>query len=336
MIKRTIYTQSYQLFVFLLLPFLFGFLSCSTDDEKGNYLSIYVRYCRETFKDDFQRYITQIQYLFFDEDGILQHVASLKRGIDPDLQHLSPILPYGRYTLVAIANCEKHTVCNYEVGTTCLEEVTLAICLQQPGSLQGDSDPIYWGILPFEYTDNNPNNYICDLSNIHCRLRVTVRWANHLPAYRQGYSLHLYNVPGVYCLSTAYRIKLLSDTDADPYDSTPLQIVHSFPETDDTRLFHHSKKVDMYYTELNAEFVTYRYTDDRMPSFCVYHGKEAMMKEIDLTRFFRIQGWQPSRIAEQTFHVLMVIHPQTDKVTVSSFSQSDMAGWFDGGSISVK
>lgn len=335
MIKRTIYTQSHQLSVFLLLLLLLGFGSCNTDGEKVDNLSIYVRYCRETFKDDFQRYITQIRYLLFDEDGVLQHVSSLQRGVNPDLQHLSPALPYGRYTLIAIGNYDEHTVCDYKVGATRLEELTLAIRLQQPDVLQGDCDPICWGILPFEYTANKANDYICDMSNIHCRLRVTVRWANHLPEYRQGYSLHLYNVPGVYGLSPAYRIKLLSDANADPYDSTLSQIVHSFPETDDTRLLHHGKKVDMYYAELDAEFVTYRYTDDRIPSFRMYHGEEAMMKEIDLTRFFRIQGWQPSRIAEQNFHVLVVIHPQTDKVTVSSFPQSDVAGWLDGGSISV-
>jgi hypothetical protein len=67
----------------------------------------------------------------------------------------------------------------------------------------------------------------------------------------------------------------------------------------------------------------------------VYHDKEAMMKEIDLKRFFRIQGWQPSRIAEQAFHLLVVVHPQTDKVAVSSFPQSDGVGWLDGGSISI-
>ena len=91
MIKRTIYTQSHQLSVFLLLPLLLGFGSCNTDGEKVDNLSIYVRYCRETFKDDFQRYITQIRYLLFDEDGVLQHVSSLQRGVSPDLQHLHRI-----------------------------------------------------------------------------------------------------------------------------------------------------------------------------------------------------------------------------------------------------
>jgi hypothetical protein len=96
--------------------------------------------------------------------------------------------------------------------------------------------------------------------------------------------LHLYNVPGVYGLSPAYRIRLIPDADADPYESTLSQVVHSFPETDDTRLFHHDKKVDMYYAELDAEFVTYRYTDDRIPSLRVYHDKEAKMNSIYLFR----------------------------------------------------
>lgn len=335
MIIQKVHTQSYQLSVFVLLALFLGFESCETDEENGDNLTIYVRYCRETFKDDFQRFITQIRYLFFDEDGILQHVVLLQRGIDSDLQHLSPMLPYGRYTLVAIGNCEEHSDCEYKVGFTHMEEVTLAMHLRQAGDLQGDCDPMYWGILPFEYAANKPNDYICDMSNIHCRLRVTVRWANHLPGYRQGYSLQLYNVPGVYGLSPAYRIRLIPDADADPYESTLSQIVHSFPETDDTRLFHHGKKVDMYYAELDAEFVTYRYTDDWIPSLRVYHDEEAMMKEIDLARFFCIQGWQPSRIAEQVFHLLVVVYPQTDKVTVSSFPQSDGVGWLDGGSISV-
>ena len=161
-----------------------GFESCETDEENGDNLTIYVRYCRETFKDDFQRFITQIRYLFFDEDGILQHVVLLQRGIDSDLQHLSPMLPYGRYTLIAIGNREEHSDCEYKVGFTHMEEVTLAMYLRQAGDLQDDCDPMYWGILPFEYAANKPNDYICDMSNIHCRLRVTVRWANHLPGYR--------------------------------------------------------------------------------------------------------------------------------------------------------
>ena len=161
-----------------------GFESCETDEENGDNLTIYVRYCRETFKDDFQRFITQIRYLFFDEDGILQHVVLLQRGIDSDLQHLSPMLPYGRYTLIAIGNREEHSDCEYKVGFTRMEEVTLATHLRQAGDLQGGCDPMYWGILPFEYAANKPNDYICDMSNIHCRLRVTVRWANHLPGYR--------------------------------------------------------------------------------------------------------------------------------------------------------
>ncbi|MFA7141090.1 MAG: FimB/Mfa2 family fimbrial subunit [Proteiniphilum sp.] len=177
-------TQSYQLSVFVLLALFLGFESCETDEENGDNLTIYVRYCRETFKDDFQRFITQIRYLFFDEDGILQHVVLLQREIDSDLQHLSPMLPYGRYTLIAIGNREEHSDCEYKVGFTRMEEVTLATHLRQAGDLQGGCDPMYWGILPFEYAANKPNDYICDMSNIHCRLRVTVRWANHLPGYR--------------------------------------------------------------------------------------------------------------------------------------------------------
>ena len=96
MIIQKVHTQSYQLSVFVLLALFLGFESCETDEENGDNLTIYVRYCRETFKDDFQRFITQIRYLFFDEVGILQHVVLLQRGIDSDLQHLSPKLPYGR------------------------------------------------------------------------------------------------------------------------------------------------------------------------------------------------------------------------------------------------
>ncbi|MFY9597473.1 MAG: hypothetical protein WAP53_03680 [Dysgonamonadaceae bacterium] len=67
--------------------------------------------------------------------------------------------------------------------------------------------------------------------------------------------MHLYNVPGVYGLSPAYRIRLIPDADADPYESTLSQVVHSFPET-----------------------------DDRIPSLRVYHDKEAKMNSIYLFR----------------------------------------------------
>lgn len=323
--------------------FLLLFLSaCSVLDEREVCCEeggIYIRYIRNiAVGDRYRIYIKSSEHFLFDKQGVLVS-HSVPTG-KPEELYFVPKLPDGAYTLLVVGNRSTSTRLKYTLGITKLSEMLMSIGTEHTSNYFSNGDRLYWGILPFEMKQGKPNRHFCDMSNIHCRMRVTVKWKNNLPRFKGQYTLQLRRV------SESYRMRLhpqvpkitlnaFPKPEWPPFVSTKEQVVHSFPWIIQEKTVTHRLYRPMSSAKLDGKFVTMRYDDNLIPSFCVFSGGTPLMKEIDLTRFFREVKWIPSKIPEQVFHLLIEIDPTNDSVIVSAAGDMNVVDWQDGGTIGV-
>lgn len=331
-------TSFVRVFTGVLLCSLF--VSCSVVDEREICCEdggIHIRYVRNTSMGDRYRvYIKSTEHFLFDKNGVLIS-ASTPTGRSEEL-YFVPELPDGKYTLLVIGNRTEQTLFRYSIGVTKLSDMLMSISSERTDQYFANGDRLYWGILPFEMKQGKPLQKICDMSNIHCRMRVTVKWKNNLPKSQGQYTLQLRRVPQSYRMnlhSTEPKIVLNPFPKADwpPLISTKEQVVHSFPEIVQEKTITHRLYRPMSSAKLDGEFITIRYDDHLIPFFCVFKGSTPLMKEIDLTRFFREMRWIPSKIPEQVFHLIIEIDPTTGSVTVSAAGEMNVVDWQDGGTL---
>ena len=79
---------------------------------------------------------------------------------------------------------------------------------------------------------------------------------------------------------------------------------------------------------LTADLQTYRYTDNTQLLFRIWAGNEPLIREVNLTEFFRQMSISFSRNIRQEFSLLITI--DGDDISVSFTGVSD---WEDGGTI---
>ncbi|WP_329903460.1 FimB/Mfa2 family fimbrial subunit [Porphyromonas pogonae] len=317
---------------------------CSTDDDRDvccEGVDISIRYVRRVAEGDRYRiHIHHSEHFIFDSHGILFSHTIVTR--QPQELHFKPtVLPYGKYTLLVVGNRSTRTAFPFTVGKTRLSEMLMSINTREQGSADAyytNGDALYWGIQDFEMTRNRTAHYICDMSNIHCLMRITVKWKRQLPSQPGLYTLQLREVPRAYRMSLHPRVpKIVMNTFSDPkeplFTSTVTQVVHSFPLILGDNPVTHRLHVPISSAMLDAQFMTLRYDDNSIPLFRVLKDGVPLMKEINLKRFFEEMKWVPSRIPEQIFHLIIEIDPVTGSVTVTASGNLSVLDWQDGGTI---
>lgn len=249
-------------------------------------------------------------FLFSGDDGRFLRELPTMPG-RPERVDLSG-LEEGYYGMIAVGNLDDYgeidglaeTVQNLRFGATDFFRETRAL---------SHGDQLYWGAKRFHMVAGEANEYVTELSNIHCHLKVMVEWEG-LPPGGGNYYLQL---SGVY----------------DGYNFFPGDAWYLgerlFPEYNG-ELRSAVEESSLLSMSLQAEFVTLRYTNEKIPSIRVWHGSCAETDLIDLKPVFRQWGWYPDTTPAQEYELHMLIY-RDGSVKLSPSLDVGVNDWTDGG-----
>ncbi len=322
-------------FIFLVgLIVLSLLLACNIDDDRDiccEGICIDFRYSKGG-GDVFPQFISSMRHFVFDESGVLLHVIE---GDETNLQRLSfASLPVGSYSLITLANLGEATdLGNPLTGVTRKSEFLLKLNAPRADGYMANGDKLYWGVLDFVSEHNKQHCYLCDMSNIFCRLTVTVRWRDTQPVGDTPFTLQLREVPGQYALDNDHSYAILVSGENSSTVSTDTRVVHRFPLVNEeaSTLLDHRVEAPRLAGRVRARFITLRYTDDRIPLLRVYRDNAPVMKEIDLSKVFRSWKWEVSNNIEQDYEIEIEI--LDDGTVIVSSGDAQVLDWIDGGSI---
>ena len=324
------------LFLCLLLG---GFLSgCAMEDERDlccEDVTIRFRYSKGD-RDLFPQYITSLRHFLFDADG------KLLRTIDDPQSPKQTLrlgqMPEGAYELVSVANLADAS----HLNPTTRRELELLLHKPHTGinagidDLQANGDPLYWGAISFESVRNERHTYLSDLSNIHCRLIVTVRWEGRQPQGETPFLFVIRGVPQRYSLvrERAHAIEVAPFEQAlEPFSrGTHL---FPYPYSDPGQLVTHAVEAPYLAGRVRAEFRTLRYTDEVIPYLQIYRsGAPILSKEIHLKEPFRLWKWAVTENIEQVYEIDLTIL-EDGTVVFNPGGRAKVLDWIDGGTIGM-
>lgn len=317
---------------------------CSLDDPRDACcnLSNGMRYVyRPHFIDEFSQHISSMRHLLYDSEG--NFIREMEPG--SDIQYHTLAIPAGRYMMVNLGNQSDRSeliqsddghVSQLTLESTALHDgkwlpsslSSLRIGSSDSGIALSNTDELFWGVSEFEI---DSQGYISDLgfrrryddygwpvtemNNIHCHLRVKVEWFNMPPGYGD-YELELSGVPSRYSLDPTLS------ADADRY-VVPVS----------NRTSSHRLTIPLLGFELDADFVTLRYTDSDIPTLRIYYKGEQISPDIDLQRAFTAWGWWPSAVHVQEYAISVTLY-SNGKADVTPLIEGIVNDWIDGGSFS--
>ena len=315
--------------LFYLLSLLTLASSCQMLDERDlccyNVQLIY-RYHR-LGKDELSTRVQTMKHFLFNSDGVLQEVYNVSGTA---VKRLELVIPSGDYTIISFANVEDPSFFKaFVVGQSKMSELELYIDNLNPEGYQDNSERLYFAYRNFRVAKSGVKYYMVDCTHAHNILTVNVRWKNQSPPPNNKYTMELTNVPGNYQFPIQHWVALGEvESDATLPESTTATVVHAIPQHLEQDVHHQVQARFKANGNLVGSFITYRYTDERIPSYCLYGDNGALMKVIDLAKFFRQVGWKLTLNLEQVFDITITI--DGDKVYVSA---TNIADWEDGGTI---
>lgn len=300
----------------LLLSCLVLCLSCSLEDSRDACCEVNTVRFRYLYRDAdrFGEYISKVRYFLFDGQGCyLREMEPLP--CCPARVDISG-LEAGSYTLVGVGNLEG---CGSPEGHAegGLEAFRLALDNYRPDIPEAfrSGDRLYRGECAFTLVPGGVNDFLGEMSNVHCVLRVRVEW-ELAPPFSDGYHYHLEGVgTGMeLCGSRAAAIG-----------------VHRFPPVEGYG-GRTVEDVPLRRFALDASLVTLRWTDGDIPSFRLYRGDVPVTKVVDLEPIFHRWGWYPSKAPVQEYEIRMTVH-QDGSIEVNQGIDVDVGDWEDGGTI---
>ena len=150
------------------------------------------------------------------------------------------------------------------------------------------------------------------MNNIHCHLEIKVVWDN-MPEYIGDYEMELENVHAGYSLCPERSQQAGGFTVPACGEKRP-------PTGYACRCARRSSL---------REFVTLRYTDERIPTFRLWFGSEQITPDIDLGRAFRTWGWYPSNTHVQQYRIQVKIFGD-GRVEVTPWLDTSVEDWVNG------
>ena len=332
--------KSFQRFLERMYSFLLPLVAmilllsaCSTDDYYDiccDDLCIDFRYSRGA-KDVFPEYIKNMRHFLFSAEG------RFLKEIEADKSHLQHLhiehIEEGSYKIVTLGNSSAVSHLSALVPKqTNLDDFLLTISNQRSDDKQNDSDPLYWGVCSFLYKRNTTQRYLCDMSNIHCLLTVSVVWKDTQPQ-ADDFIMQIRGVSGTYNLSPEHSS--VQYVLGDNLQSIPTidRVVHRFPYVyeDISRLVVHRKEVPRLAGRVKATIRSLRYTDTSVPYFQLLNmdGTPAM-REIHLLKPFKEWGWKISDNIEQNYEIEIALYDD-GKIVVRPGGEANILDWIDGG-----
>lgn len=301
-------------FLPVLLCLLLG--SCSLEDDRDLCCEVNRVRFRYLYRDTdrFAEYIGTVRYFLFDGEGCYLREMKPEEGTPESVSIAT--LPPGSYRLVAVGNLDDWGSLKgfAEEG---LEAFHLVIDGYHPSvpDAFANGDRLYWGECPFTTVAGASNDFLGEMSNVHCVLRVRVEWSG-LPEFADGYRFRLEGV-GTGMELCGSR----SDTIG----------VHCFPPVATYRgcLV---EDVPLRRLSLDASLVTLRWTDGEIPRFRLYHGDTPVTKEVELGPVFQTWGWYPARAPVQEYAIRILIRPD-GSIQVNQGIDGSVSDWEEGGTI---
>lgn len=259
------------------------------------------------------QHVSQITDYVFNAANTLIEIHQRKR--QQELAYAGLQLAPGQYSLVSWGNAkDATTVVPAQIGVTRLDEMMLYLdhlaatarpVGDAPLAIHANADKLYYGACSLEVKPRGVSHARIDMAHSHCRLGITVKWKRGAPPDTQTYHMELRNIAGAYRFGSGKH------------------------EPGSTRV-NHRLNTEMGITRsVRGEFVTLRLATADHPIFCLYADGKAVIKEIDLHKFFTTMQINLDRNTRQEFDLVMEVHPD-GAVIVSSVKVSD---WQEGESI---
>ena len=281
-------------------------------------------------RNEIPDYVDTMNEYLFDANGILRQVRLLEG--DSLLAHELTVPP-GTYTLVSWGNLDgRSRIAPAIIGQTRLPENRLE---------HNDSDfsPLESGQGVCQYQENNePLYYASDIlvvphsgiirkrintTHAHALLRVTAKWLRDVPANTKDFAFTLRGIPAAAGFDVAERVNTSVD------NRTGEQGTYAIPRMDETPLCDHRADASMRPNRtVTGDLITYRYTDNTRLLFRIWAGDRPLIREVNLTEFFRAMSIPFTRNIRQEFSIVITI--DGDNISVSFAGVSD---WEDGGTI---
>lgn len=288
---------------------------CSLEDERDECCYQIRLHYHETVDgvDLFQQDIKSMRHLLYDSEG------RFVRWIDSPASHPQDVdisdLESGAYTVVTVANATDKTLFeNYDQLSTFRLIHNARYQDSAKDDDYGNSDELYWHMTGFTI-NGSPQVIDCPLSNIHCHLHVRAAWKG-VPRQVGQWTMRLYDV------YTGYQTGEVGLTVRDR--DFPAQVSAMCTQRVGTSVFNF---------ELECEFITFRWTNEVLPTLQIWCDDEPVTKGMDLAKAFQEWGWYPDRAQIQEYWIDLTIHDD-GSVDMRQGGSLGIRDWIDGGTIS--
>ena len=300
----------------ILLALLLTLTGCSLEDERDEccYQARLIFHETIAGTDRFEDDIRTMRHFVFDDKGnYMQEVMS-----DPlNIREVSLTgLDDGPYTMLTIANSTGKTA----FGDSVRLETFMIFLAELAGTRQdtdtrlyGNTDELYWNRVDFT-VDGESHVYYCPLSNIHCHLHVRAEWKG-VPRQQGEWTMRLYGVSDAYQLGE---------------EGLAIDEWH-YPLQNDEYVSH-AVTSSIFNFELEAEFITFRWSGDHMPSLQIWCDDEPSTKRMDLEKAFSEWGWNPDLTLVQDYWLDLTIGD--DGSVDMRPGNAKVNDWINGGTIS--
>lgn len=271
-------------------------------------------------KNEIPDYVDTMNEYLFDSDGILRQVRLLEG--DSLLAHELTVSP-GTYTLVSWGNIDgRSRIVPAVIGQTRLSEIRLAH--NDTATESANTEPLYYATDILEVPRSGIVRKRVNTTHAHALLRVTAKWLHDIPANTKDFAFTLRGIPAAAGFDVAERV----NTSLAGYDLSN-GTVYNIPRMDETRLCDHYTKATMRPNRtVTGDLMTYRYTDNTRLLFRIWAGDRPLIREVNLSEFFREMSIPFTRNIRQEFAITLQI--DGDNISVLFTGVSD---WEDGGTI---
>lgn len=296
----------------LFLPVLLTLAGCNIDGELAECpynVKLEYWYTGNGRKNLLTTCVFNLREYLFDSDGILRRVVM--RPVREGASAVYQLQP-GDYTLVSWANIDSLSeVAPAEIGKTTLEEVQLY------SETMSNTGRFFYGYRSFSVAPFGVTRGRIDLLHAYLRLHVTVRWDAGVPVSTSNLRMTLAEHYPVYRFLPEHTLV-----------SPAGQEIHLPSRPEECQPSRRSIDVEMDISrQVNGEFIGFRLHNEDHPVFCLFAGDKALIREIDLYRFFHTMQIELSDNIRQEFDLQLVV----DKKGNVNVSLAYVGDWIDGG-----
>lgn len=295
--------------------------SCSFGDEPSvcpYNIKLDYWYAGSNVENTLLIYVDNLRQFLFDSEGKLMAEETLRGD---SITAWSDELPDGYYTVVLWGNLDDEesteTTVEKDTGNT-LGEISLsAVTTGVPPGFRGNTARLYYGTASFEVRNGATLRQRVYLSHAHAVLSVTVQWMADAPPEGGSYRMRLKGIPAEYGFTGQW------ETTTPGGDG-----VYTIPHTGGAVTYHETRSAMNFDNEVRGEFITFRYTSSTHQMWSLWRDNVQIVRELDLSNFFRKLPMDMDTNMEQEFDLLIKVFK--DKIIVTQASAAD---WDKGGSI---